>query len=431
MATIKDLKAREILDSRGNPTIACEVLLSDETYAMGFVPSGASTGKSEALELRDGDDNRYGGKGVLKAVQNVNTTIRDAILGMEADLLAIDQKVIALDGTPNKSKLGANATLSVSLSVAKATSKSQHTPLYQYLSTLMGGNLSKIILPLPFLNILNGGKHAIGSTDFQEFMIVPVKFPTFRDALRAGTEVYHALGKILEERNYQPLVGDEGGYAPSLFSNEQAMELLTMAIAEANYEAGEDIFIALDPAASRLYNEGFYELHRENRSLTTTQMVDFYENWTEKFPIISIEDPLSEDDWDGWKELTQRIGHKVELIGDDIYSTNKQLLQKGIENKASTGILIKPNQIGTLSETLETMKMAKDAGFKVVVSHRSGETEDTFIADLAIASGSGVIKSGAPCRSERTAKYNRLLEIEDKNPGAAVLATWDTGKNES
>jgi len=429
MATIRNLEAKEVLDSRGNPTVACEVVLSDGSVGLGYVASGASTGSAEAVELRDGDPKRYNGKGVLKAVNNVNAIIKPAVLGMTADdLIAIDRKMIELDGTKNKSKLGANATLSVSLAVAKAAAKSNRLPLYQYLAKMSGSISKKTIVPLPFMNILNGGKHAVGSTDFQEFMIVPVKFPNFKEAIRAGAEIFHSLGKILEERNYQPLVGDEGGYAPSLFSNEQAMELLMMAIGETSYTAGEDVFIALDPAASRFYKDGYYDLHRENRSLTTTEMIEFYVSWCEKYPIIAIEDPLAEDDWEGWKELTQKIGDRVELIGDDIYATNKDLLQKGIDQKASTGILIKPNQIGTLSETLATMKIAADAGFKIIVSHRSGETEDTFIADLAVAMGTGTIKAGAPCRGERTAKYNRLIEIEQtgSNP---ILAGWDTEGN--
>lgn len=431
MALIKDLFAREVLDSRGNPTVACEVLLSDNTYAMGYVPSGASTGSAEGLELRDGDPKRYGGKGVLKACANVNGVIKENLIGMDSDRLdLIDQKMIQLDSTQNKSRLGANATLSVSLALAKASSKNQKIPLYQYLANLMGKKLDRITLPVPFLNILNGGKHAIGSTDFQEFMIVPVKFPTFAESIRAGTEIFHALGKILEERNYQPLVGDEGGYAPALFSNEQAMELLMMAIAEADYTAGKDVFIALDPAASRFFKDGFYELHRENVSLTTDQMIDFYHKWCEKYPVISIEDPLDQSDWDGWRDLTQRLGSKIETIGDDIYATNKNLLKKGIDQKASTGILIKPNQIGTLTETLETIKLAEDSGFKVIISHRSGETEDNFIADLAVAAGCGAIKSGAPCRSERTSKYNRLAEIEVRTKNISNLAEWDTVGNE-
>jgi len=395
------------------------------------VPSGASTGKNEALELRDGDDKRFGGKGVQKAVANVNEQISEAILGMDAsDLYGVDARMIQLDNTPNKSNLGANATLSVSLAVAKAASKSSKLALYQYLAELLGRKLDRFTIPIPFMNILNGGKHAVGSTDFQEFMIVPVKFPTFKEAMRAGVEIYHALGKILEERNYQPLVGDEGGFAPSLFSNEQAMELVTMAISTANYNPGEDVFIALDPASSRFYEAELYKLHRENLELTTTQLIDFYEAWSEKYPIISIEDGLAEADWNGWGDLTQRIGNDVELIGDDLYATNKDLLKKGIEYHSSTGILIKPNQIGTLSETLETIKIAQKAGFKVMISHRSGETEDDFIADLAVSCGSGCIKAGAPCRSERTAKYNRLLEIEEKLGPRAAFGTWDTQGNQ-
>ena len=431
MSTIKNVLAREVFDSRGNPTVACEVELDNGIHSMGYVPSGASTGKNEALELRDGDLKRFNGKGVSKAVANVNGPIRDAILGMDAsDLYTVDARMIQLDNTPNKSNLGANATLSVSLAVAKAASKSSKMALYQYLAELLGRKMDKFIIPIPFLNILNGGKHAIGSTDFQEFMVVPVKFPTFKDAMRAGVEIYHSLGKILEERNYQPLVGDEGGFAPSLFSNEQAMELVIMAISAANYSPGEDVFIALDPAASRFYEAELYKLHRENLELTTTQLVDFYEVWTEKYPIISIEDALSESDWNGWGDLTQRIGNDVELIGDDLYATNKDLLKKGVEYHSSTGILIKPNQIGTLSETLETIKIAQKSGFKVMISHRSGETEDDFIADLAVACGCGTIKSGAPCRSERTSKYNRLIEIEEKLGNKAKYATWDTSNNE-
>lgn len=426
MATIKDVKAIEILDSRGNPTLACDLTLDDGSVGTGYVPSGASTGKYEALELRDGDNNRYEGKGVEKAIANINETIKTAVIGQEAsDIAAVDKKMIELDGTENKSRLGANAILAVSLALIKAVAISEKKELYELISEKLGVSQDKYILPTPLLNILNGGKHAIGSTDFQEFMIVPVKFDTFRRAMQAGAEIYHALGKILDERSYQPLVGDEGGYAPALFSNEQAMELLMMAIKEAGYNAGEDVFVALDPAASRLYSEDIYQLHRENRSLTSQEMIEFYETWIEKFPIISIEDGLSENDWDTWRELTKRVGDKVELIGDDLYATNRKLLQKGIEHYSSTGILIKLNQIGTVTETLETIKMAHDAGFKVVISHRSGETEDSFIADLAVGSGCGALKSGAPARSERNAKYNRILKIESKLGDKASYAKWD------
>jgi enolase len=427
MATIKDIKAIEILDSRGNPTLACDVTLDDGTIGTGYVPSGASTGTYEALELRDGDNNRYEGKGVQKAVANVNETIKSSVVNLDAsDLASVDKKMIELDGTENKSRLGANSILSVSLGVTKAAAASEKKELYQFLAEKLGAPQDKYILPTPMLNILNGGKHAIGSTDFQEFMIVPAKFDTFARAIQAGAEIYHALGKILDERSYQPLVGDEGGYAPALFSNEQAMELLMMAIKEAGYNAGEDVFIALDPAASRFFSEDIYQLHRENRSLTSSEMIEFYETWVEKFPIISIEDGLSENDWDSWRELTKRIGDKVELIGDDLYATNRKLLQRGIEHYSSTGILIKLNQIGTVTETLETIKMAHDAGFKVVISHRSGETEDSFIADLAIGSGCGALKSGAPARSERNAKYNRILKVENELKGGTTFAGWET-----
>lgn len=430
MAIIKDILAREVFDSRGNPTIACEVILNDGSHSLGLVPSGVVRSRHEAHELRDNDPRRLNGKGVLKAVGNVNGPIREALIGMEADnLAAVDQRMIELDGTPDKSKFGANAILSVSLGVAKAASKSQKTPLYRYLAQLLDRKPNKFIMPLPMMNILNGGKHAFGSTDFQEFMIVPIKFATFREAFRSGVEIHHALGKILEERNYQPLVGDEGGFAPSLFSNEQAMELLMMAIKEAGYEAGEEVFIALDPAASRFYAEGVYELYRENLSLTTQQMIEFYSRWVEKYPIIAIEDALDQDDWQGWHDLTLRIGHHVELIGDDLYATNKGLLKKGIEQHTSTGILIKPNQIGTLTETLQTVRIAEEAGFKVIISHRSGETEDDFIADLAVACGCGALKAGAPCRSERTSKYNRILEIEEKLGSISRFASWDTSGN--
>lgn len=426
MARIKKVSAIEILDSRGNPTVAAEVVLDDDTRGIGYGPSGASTGEYEAVEIHDGDPERYAGKGVTKAVGFVNKEINELLTGLEADNLeVIDRKMIELDGTPNKSRLGGNSILAVSLASAYAICKSHNLHLYEYLSKISGlPESNEYHLPIPMMNILNGGKHAVGSTDFQEFMIVPIKFPSFKEALRAGTEVFYALHKILEDRSYQPLVGDEGGFAPSLFSNEQAIELLTMAIREAHYKLGEDIFLALDPAASEFYYEDVYQLHRENRSFTTLELIDFYEVWAQKYPIISIEDPLAENDWDGFREITARLRDKVEIIGDDLYATNKDRLKKGIEHKASTGILIKPNQIGTLTETMETIKMAKDAGMSYIISHRSGETEDTFIADLALATGSGKIKSGAPCRSERTTKYNRLLVIEERLGPKAKYAPW-------
>ncbi len=426
MAKIKEVKAYEVLDSRANPTVATRVVLDDGSTDTGYVASGASTGKYEALELRDGDNKRYGGKGVTKAIQNVNETISQAVIGLDAnDQQALDEKMIQLDGTENKSKLGANAILSVSLGAAKASAWSNKLELYDYLAQLMGEKTDKFKIPIPFLNILNGGKHAVGSTDFQEFMIVPVKFESFSKAIQAGAEIYHSLGEILKERSYQPLVGDEGGFAPALFSNEQAMELLMMAIKEAGYHAGEEVFIALDPAASAFYSEDIYQLHRENRSLTTDEMVAFYETWVEKFPIISIEDGLAEEDWTGWGELTKRLAGRVQTIGDDLYATDKKLLQKGIDHKSSTGILIKPNQIGTLTETVETIRIAKKAGMKSIISHRSGETSDSFIADLAVACGCGVLKSGAPARSDRSAKYNRLLEIESRFSDKCEFAKWE------
>lgn len=426
MSRIKNVKALEILDSRGNPTVATEVALEDGSTGIGYTPSGASTGEFEAHELRDNDYARFGGKGVLKAVDNVNTIISQAIIGQEADLQAIDHIMIQLDGTPNKSKLGGNAILSVSLAVAKALAKSAGEPLYFFLAKLAGtldasGNFK---MPIPMMNILNGGKHAVGSTDFQEFMVVPTKFPSFREALRAGAEIFAALHKILEERSYQPLVGDEGGFAPSLFSNEQAIELLAMSIKDPGYKIGDDVFIALDPAASEFYYDNIYQLHRENRSLNSLEMIDFYNIWTQKYPIIAIEDPLAANDWEGFREITNRLKNHVDIIGDDLYATNKTRLRRGIDQGASTGILIKPNQIGTLTETFDTIKMAREAGMSFVISHRSGETEDTFIADLVVAAGGGKIKTGAPCRSERTAKYNRLLAIEDELGAKGKFATW-------
>jgi enolase len=433
VSIIADIKAYEILDSRGNPTVACKVRLEDGSSKIGYVPSGASTGQYEALELRDNDEDRYGGKGVQKAVETINTAIKKEITGMDADNLAeIDKKMIDLDGTPNKTKLGGNSTLAVSMACAKSAAVSNNLELYEYLSKLIGIRHDKYKIPIPLMNILNGGKHAVGSTDFQEFMIVPVTFPSLARALQAGAEIYHSLAKILDERSYQPLVGDEGGFAPSLFSNEQAMELLIMSIKDAGYTPGEDVYIALDPAASRFYSEGIYQLHRENRSLTTEELVQFYANWVEKFPIISIEDGLDENDWDGWRELTSRIGDHIETIGDDLYATNKELLKRGIEHNSSTGILIKPNQIGTLSEAVETIRTAIQAGFKIIISHRSGETEDHFIADLAVACGCGAIKTGAPARSERTAKYNRLLMIESDLGERSEYSKWealDTANN--
>ncbi|MDP2920127.1 MAG: phosphopyruvate hydratase [Dehalococcoidia bacterium] len=408
MATVRGLKAREILDSRGNPTIAVEALLSDGTIRSAAVPSGASTGKYEAVELRDGDKSRYAGLGVLKAINGIHTEIVKALTGMPAsDQYSIDRIMTELDGTPNKCRLGANAILGVSLAVAHASAAHEMKPFYRYLN-----DQKKYVLPVPMLNILNGGKHAANSTDFQEFMVVPANAPSFRDSLRMGTEVYHCLKKVLKDRGLNTNVGDEGGFAPSLPSNKAAIEAILAAIELAGYKPGADCFIALDPASSEFYRNGKYILAREGITLTSEQMVDFYVKWVADYPIVSIEDGMAEDDWKGWQLLTKKLGAKIHLVGDDLYVTNVNRLSRGIRTAASNAILIKLNQIGTLSETIDAIKMAQKAGWRTVVSHRSGETEDTTIADLAVAMGTGLIKAGAPCRSERTAKYNRLLQIE-------------------
>jgi enolase 1/2/3 len=409
MANIKSVKAREILDSRGNPTVEVEVVLVDGTTGVAAVPSGASTGKHEAVELRDGDKRRYGGLGVLKAIEHVNTEIASAIAGMSPlEQAAIDQRLIELDGTANKARLGANATLGTSLAVAKAGANFQGVPLYRYL----GGAKAKQ-LPVPMLNILNGGKHASGSVDFQEFMIVPVGAANFHKAMQISSEVYHSLREVLEDKRSNTNVGDEGGFAPPLSSNKDALELILAAIDRAGYEAGQDLFIALDPAASTFYQDGKYVLSREGAALSSKEMIDYYVELVSDYPVISIEDGLAEDDWANWSLLTAQLGKKSQIVGDDLYATNMKRLEKGIAQKASNSILIKPNQIGTLSETLSVIKRAQQAGWTTIISHRSGETEDTTIADLAVASNAGFIKSGAPCRSERLAKYNRLLRIEE------------------
>ncbi|MFH1646585.1 MAG: phosphopyruvate hydratase [Chloroflexota bacterium] len=423
MSTIEKVRAREILDSRGNPTLEVEVELSDGTIGRAAVPSGASTGQHEALELRDGDASRYNGKGVLKAVANVNGAIAGSIVGMAAtDQAKIDRALIELDGTPDKSKLGANAILGASLAVAHAAAGHRGMPLYRYL----GGEGART-LPVPMLNILNGGKHAANSTDLQEFMVMPVGAPSFRRALQMGTEVYHALKKVLKGRGLNTNVGDEGGFAPSLPSNKDAVEAILAAIESAGYKPGKDCYIALDPASSEFFKEGKYILEREGTTLTPARMVDFYVKWVAAYPIISIEDGMAEDDWEGWKLLTEKLGDKVQLVGDDLYVTNVKRLGRGIEQKASNSVLIKLNQIGTLTETIDAIKMARQAGWTAVVSHRSGETEDTTIADLAVGLNTGQIKTGAPCRSERTAKYNRLLRIEEElgeNAGFAGLKAF-------
>ena len=410
MSTINKTKAREILDSRGNPTLEVEVELVDGTTGRAAVPSGASTGKYEAVELRDGDTSRFNGLGVLKAVTNVNKHIAAAIIGMVAtDQVAIDHKLIEIDGTANKSHLGANAILGTSLAVAHAAANLLNMSLYHYL-----GGAATYTLPVPMLNILNGGKHASGSTDFQEFMVVPAGASSFSHALQIGTEVYHCLKGVLKEKGLNTNVGDEGGFAPALSSNKQAVEAILSAIEKAGYKPGKDCFIALDPAASQFYEDSQYILSREGISLSTKEMVDYYVNWVSSYPIISIEDGMAEDDWEGWQLLTEKLGSKAQLVGDDLYATNVNRLNKGISLKASNSILIKPNQIGTLTETIAAIQMAQQAGWTAVVSHRSGETEDTTIADLAVGLNTGLIKAGAPCRSERIAKYNRLLRIEDE-----------------
>jgi len=425
VASIKAIRAREILDSRGNPTIEVEVKLSEGTTGIAAVPSGASTGKHEAVELRDGDKGRYGGLGVLKAVSNVNDLIAPALVGTSAlEQAIIDQKLLELDGTADKVNLGANAILGVSLATVKAAANSSATPLYRYL----GGSASHL-LPVPMMNILNGGKHAADSTDFQEFMVVPAGAASFSQALRMGSEIYHALKTAIKDRGLNTNVGDEGGFAPSLASNREAVELILTAIDLAGYKAGDDCFIALDPAASSFYHEGKYVLSKEGVALASNEMVDYYVNWVSSYPIISIEDGLAEDDWAGWVLLTSRLGKKVQLVGDDLYTTNVKRLEQGIAQKASNSILIKPNQIGTLSETLAAVKRAQQAGWTTMISHRSGETEDTTIADLAVAVDAGLIKAGAPCRSERVVKYNRLLRIEEELGARARYAGKEAFSN--
>jgi enolase len=416
--TIDFIDAREILDSRGNPTIEVDVILVDGSVGTAAVPSGASTGAHEAVELRDGDTARYGGQGVLAAVRNVDEEIAIRLVGMDAaDQATIDVELIELDGTPNKARLGANAILGVSLAAAHASAVAHGLPLYRYL-----GGVGARTLPVPFFNILNGGKHATSSTDFQEFMVAPVGVATFAEAVRAGAEVFHALKSILHDGGFSVGQGDEGGFAPSLPSNEAAVEVVLRAIEKAGYRPGEDVAIALDPAASSILVEGTgaagvtgqYRLEREGRTLDSGELIDLWESWIARYPIVSLEDGLGEDDWDGWRELTARIGSRVQLVGDDILVTNPRFIERGIAELAMNSVLIKLNQIGTLSETIDAVDLARRAGWTAMVSHRSGETEDTTIADLVVALGTGQIKTGAPSRSERVAKYNRLLRIEDE-----------------
>lgn len=408
MAKIRSLDALEVLDSRGNPTIEAVATLDTGTAARAIVPSGASTGTNEALELRDGDSRRYGGKGVLKAVGHVRGEIAQAVAGMEAtDQEAIDHRMIELDGTPNKTRLGANAILGASLAVARATALDAGVSLFRYLSR--GGAVS---LPVPAMNVLNGGRHADNNVDFQEFMIVPAGAGSFAEALRMGAEVYHSLKKVLHGRGLSTTVGDEGGYAPDLPSNEAAAEAVVEAIAKAGYTPGKDVYLALDPAASEFYEDGSYHLKGEGKVLTASDMVDLWESWASRFPILFLEDGLAEDDWAGWALLTERLGGRLQLVGDDIFVTQRRFLERGFAEKVANAILIKLNQVGTLTETLETIRLAQEHGYRTVISHRSGETEDVTISHLAVATGAGQLKTGAPARTERVAKYNELLRIE-------------------
>ena len=406
---IEDIYAREILDSRGNPTVEVTVTLIGGVEGTAMVPSGASTGAHEAVELRDGDKDRYGGKGVLTAVNNVNELLQDALTGLNAlDQVALDERMIEIDGTSNKSKLGANAILGASLAVAHAAAAAFDQPLYRYI-----GGVSARTLPVPMMNILNGGKHAENSTDLQEFMILPVGAPSFAEAVRWSAEVYHALKKVLHDRKLNTNVGDEGGFAPSLGSNRDALEVIVAAIESAGYKPGSDISLGIDAAASEFLDNGKYVLAREGRSLSASEMIDLYEQWIGAYPIITLEDGLAEDDWQGWAELTKRLGSRIQLVGDDLFVTNTERLGRGIREGVANSILVKLNQIGTLTETLAAIDLAKTARYSAVISHRSGETEDTTIADLAVATNAGQIKTGAPARSERVAKYNRLMAIED------------------
>ncbi|NLC06507.1 MAG: phosphopyruvate hydratase [Syntrophomonadaceae bacterium] len=410
MTIISEVIAREILDSRGNPTVEVDVYLEDGTLGRAAVPSGASTGAYEAVELRDNEAERYLGKGVLNAVDNVNTVIAPEIEGLSCfDQVGIDQIMIDLDGTPNKAKLGANAILGVSLAVAKAAANYLELPLYQYI-----GGVNAKELPVPMMNILNGGKHADNNLDIQEFMIIPAGASSFTEALRMGTEVYHHLKSVLKKKGLNTAVGDEGGFAPSLGSNEEALEVIMEAIQQAGYQPGEDIYLALDVAATELFKDGQYVFAGVGVTRTSAEMVDFYEDLVNRFPIISIEDGLAEDDWDGWKLMTERLGNRIQIVGDDLFVTNRERLKQGIERGVGNSILVKVNQIGTLTETLDTIEMAKRAGYTTVISHRSGETEDSTIADIVVAVNSGQIKTGAPSRTDRAAKYNQLIRIEEE-----------------
>lgn len=418
MAAIVDIRAREVLDSRGNPTLEADVVLASGVVGSAMVPSGASTGEREAIELRDGDKTRYLGKGVLNAINNVKTEIRDAIVGMDvADQSGIDNKMIALDGTDTKARLGANALLAVSMAAAHAAAKEAGQPLYRHLN-----KSGEFIMPVPMMNIINGGSHADNSVDLQEFMILPVGAPTFREAIRYGAEVFHSLSKVLKSKGLATTVGDEGGFAPNLSSNEEAISVILQAIEQAGYMPGRDIYLGLDAAASEYYADGIYDLASEGKTYSSAQMADFFVDWVDRYPIISIEDGFDENDWDGWKLITEKLGGRIQLVGDDLFVTNPKILQKGIERNIANSILIKVNQIGTLTETFAAVDMAHKASYTAVMSHRSGETEDVTIADLAVATGTGQIKTGSLSRSDRVAKYNRLMKIEEELGGLSRYA---------
>mgnify|MGYP000847698319 CR=1 FL=1 len=425
---IKELVAIEILDSRGNPTVEADITLEDGTQARAMVPSGASTGEREATELRDGDKKRYGGKGVLKAVENVNTTIAKAIVGREfVSQRELDYLMIELDGTPNKSKLGANAILAVSMAYARAKAASMNLPLYQYL-----GGSNAYVLPVPCMNVINGGKHADNNVDFQEFMIAPHNARSFREAIRMGEEVFHTLKSVLNSKGYSTGVGDEGGFAPNLKSNDEAVEVILEAITKAGYNPGDDISICLDPATSEMWEDGKYKMFKSSgKLLTSDDMIKLWESWVRQYPIVLLEDGLAENDWNGWQSLTKELSSKIELVGDDIFCTNKKILQEGIDKSVANSILIKLNQIGTVSETLETMELAKDNGYNCFISHRSGETVDTFISDLTVGTNAGHIKTGSGCRGERIEKFNQFLRIEHQLAKNSIFAGKATFKSNS
>ena len=419
--TIKEIKARQILDSRGNPTVEADVFLSDGSVGRAMVPSGASTGSGEALELRDGDKNYYGGKGVMKAVHNINHQIRDHLVGTTAEQNTVDQTMIELDGTENKSNLGANAILAVSMATAKAMARAKKMHFYEYIASL-AGTQNEMSLPMPMMNVMNGGAHADWSTDFQEYMLMPVGATNIYDAIRMGAETFHALKKVLKERGYTTTVGDEGGYAPRVKDgNNEPLECIKLAIEAAGYKPGQDIAIAMDIASSEFYKDGHYEIKTSNETKTSEEMIDWYGWILENYPVVSIEDGLAENDWEGWKLLTKKLGERVQLVGDDLFVTNTKLLRRGIEEMAENAILIKPNQIGSLSETIDAVMMAKKNGFNTVISHRSGETEDNSIAHLAVGLGAGQIKTGSLSRSERIAKYNELMRIAEDNESLSLV----------